>query len=272
MIAVETLERMVEEAEVGDGALAAANISDVTHENVYDISYTNEVPQRVQTKIRRRVESYLINSGRFSSEDIAKVRERHREVITPDRWDMMKDTPEHYWALVFAYGLGEPRERDFSELRSRFLSNPDKEERQKEFQQHYMRNQIVWLCVGIKLSRERQGVDCVSADEELEIAMQNSPIYRAFYTIWKGAMHQNISYESTWADNLIAGEMARVHRRSELESERIKAENERREQVKREAAIVHPEDVSMIISVQTQTDVIVPVQAGIVVPNSQQAA
>ena len=267
MMEVATLERMVEEAGVGDGSLVAVNISGVSHENAYDVSYPNEVPQRVQDKIRRRVESYLINSGKFSSDDVLHIRERHREIINSERWDMMKDTPEHYWALVFAYGFGESRDRDFSELRSRFLSNPDKEERQKEFQNHYMRNQIVWLCVGLKLRREKQGVEWVSADEEMEIAMQNSPIYRAFYTIWKGAMNQHISYEPTWADNLIEGELARVKRRGESESERIRAENE-----KKNSPIVHPDKVSMILPVQAQTDLIVPVQAGIFVPNTQPSA
>jgi len=225
----------------------------------YSVPYPNDVPTDVHEKVRRRIERYLIKSDLIPEEAIIGAREKHREVITPDKWEMMKDTPEHYWALVFAYSLGKTHEKEFSSLRSKIVSNPDKKQRDEEFKRYYLRNQMAWLCVGLKLYREKNKVECASADAELEIAMSNSPIYRAFYTIWKGALSQNICYDSVWADGLIAEESSRTRRRDQIESDRIRAEN-----AKRESVIAHPDDVSMIMPAQTV--LVVPVPLQIIVP------
>lgn len=83
----------------------------------------------------------------------------------------------------------------------------------------YERGQNVWLAVGVRLfinSKER----IPTSDEEVDMAVNNAPVWRAFYVV-KTALKERISYY--WAEEILASHRALMTQRlkAQLEASRL---------------------------------------------------
>lgn len=154
--------------------------------------------------MRNKVESWLLEKNICSGKELERARSEHTRIINEHRWEMMRDNPDQYWPMVYAYSLGPSKEKGnaFSKIVKPFLSDPSTP---KSLERYY-KNQLAWNCVGICLFRNKNGRD-PTTEEENTIAIRNSPVYRAAYAIWRGITGKELDY--SWADEVVKCERAR---------------------------------------------------------------
>jgi hypothetical protein len=166
------------------------------------VPYESNISQEKHEKIREAIESWLIKNNVASENELERFRANHRKIINDHRWEMMRDNPEQYWAMVYAYALGPTKGEKFSHLIGPYIENP----KDSLAYTRYFKNQLAWGCVGVYLFRNRYGRDPTTEEENL-IARRNSPIYRAAYAIWRNVMGEELTYP--WADEIVKAERAR---------------------------------------------------------------
>lgn len=166
------------------------------------VPYQSRVSQEEHERIRVSIEDWLLKNNVASQNDLNRYRSNHRKIINDHRWEMMRDNPEQYWAMVYAYALGPTRGDKFSSLIGPFIENP----KDPGAYMRYFKNQLAWGCVGVYLFRNKNGRD-PTTEEENAIAKRNSPIYRAAYAIWRNVAGEELTYP--WADEIVKQERTR---------------------------------------------------------------
>jgi hypothetical protein len=180
----------------------------------YRVPYSSCISNEQHEEIRNRVEKWLLEKNICSKKDLERVWGEHTRIINKHRWEMMRDNPDQYWAMVYAYALGPSLEKGkiFSKIVKPLLSDPST----PKSPERYYKNQLAWDCVGICLFRNKNGRD-PTREEENTIAIRNSPIYRAAYAIWRGITGKELDY--SWADEVVQCEKAKKVRKVEEREE-----------------------------------------------------
>lgn len=180
----------------------------------YRVPYQSYVSNEQHEEMRNKVEKWLLEKNICSRKELEKFGSGHSRIINEHRWQMMRDNPDQYWAMVYAYSLGTSLEKGkmFSKIVKPILSNPEN----PESLARYFNNQLAWDCVGICLFRNKNGRD-PTTEEENAIAIRNSPIYRAAYAIWNGVTGKELTY--SWADEVVQCEKAKKVRKAEKKEE-----------------------------------------------------
>ena len=153
----------------------------------FSIPYSNDVPPAIHENVREQVENFAIRKVGMQERDIDYVRQNFSKIITPARWGVMKDNPEHFWALATAYATEEDYRDRFKVIApevTRGLSN------------NYIEARGAWHAVAMNLFREDHG-RTPHLWEEWEIASQDTSLFNAFYVLWVGATKQAVVYP--WA-------------------------------------------------------------------------
>lgn len=197
MAEAETLEGRIEQSD-SNGQSSQSSL------DRYRVPYSSYISNEQHEGMRNKVENWLLENHVCSFQDLERIGSKHKTIINEHRWEMMRDNPDQYWAMVYAYALGPSKEKGmiFSRLNNPFLSNP---ENHKSLKLYYS-NQLAWDCVGICLFRNKYQRD-PTTEEENAIAIRNSPIYRAAYAIWRGITGKELTY--SWVDEVVNCERAR---------------------------------------------------------------
>jgi len=155
------------------------------------VPYPNSVSYEEHEKIRLRIETFLFKKGILDEKRIAEIHKKH---MTPEEWEMIKDTPERYWPELFAARM-TPEERkklDQSNYTAFILRDP-------EAYQRYIVSTSVWTGVAEKLYYQNNG-RLPTPEEEYKIIYECSgPWHRCFFIFAELVAGLRVVYN--WADD-----------------------------------------------------------------------
>lgn len=153
----------------------------------------------MQEDIRRKSAGYLLKRGIASLEEITKVMDAHDDIMNEGKCILLENNPEHYWPIVFAYGLGDSHWKAFEEAVDPLIKGCAYKK--------YLINQMAWACAAIDIYRwTHQGED-PSLDEENKLSEDSSPVFRALYVVWHGITGKELNYD--WAVDILKRERAK---------------------------------------------------------------
>lgn len=165
----------------------------------YRVQHLSKISQEVQEDIRRKSAGYLLKEGIASKEEIEKAMDEHDNLMDESKCILLENNPEHYWPIVFAYGLGDSHWQAFERAVDPFIKGPA--------YKRYLINQMAWACAAIDIYRWTHNGNDPDLNEENKLTEDSSPIFRALYVIWHGITGKELNYD--WAVDILKRERAK---------------------------------------------------------------
>jgi len=164
------------------------------------IPYDTGLSRERQDEIRHKIENWLFDNEILGAQRIQEIHGMH---LTPDEWNMIRDTPDRYWPEVFASRMSEEEKSrvDKGPYIMEVYANPESKHR-------YYISTNLWTGVAETIYFQNHGCFPSADEEEKIIRTCSGPLHRCFFILTERAAGIPVTYfhhEKNWGEEFING-------------------------------------------------------------------